>query len=97
MVFKPIESIKWDFLFSDSAKDNFKKLDKPVQLRIKKKIEQIIDGKTNPSLFFKRLSGNASHLHSMRIGDYRIIATINDHQWVIIAVHIGHRKDVYNF
>jgi len=97
MIFKSKDPITWNFAFSDSARDCFKKMDKPIQLRIKKKIEQIMSGKTNPALFFKRLSGNASHLHSMRVGDYRLIATIDEHQWVIVAIHIGHRKDVYNF
>ncbi|MBP9752206.1 MAG: type II toxin-antitoxin system RelE/ParE family toxin [Proteobacteria bacterium] len=97
MAFKSADPITWNFAFSDEAKDNFKKLDKPVQLRIKKKIEQIMSGKINPTLFFKRLSGNASYLHSMRIGDYRLIATIDDNKWVIVTIHIGHRKDVYNF
>jgi mRNA interferase RelE/StbE len=95
MVSKKIESIKWCFSFSNEARNEFKQLDQAIQKRIKKKVHKILEDNSNPALFFKRLTGNMSHLYSLRIGTYRLICEINGSQYVILAVHIGHRKDVY--
>lgn len=95
MVSEKIESIKWNFSFSNEARNEFKQLDPAIQKRIKKKVHKILEDNTNPVLFFKRLTGSMSHLYSLRIGTYRLICEINGSQYVILAIHIGHRKDVY--
>ncbi|EFS74273.1 type II toxin-antitoxin system RelE family toxin, partial [Cutibacterium modestum] len=30
-----------------------------------------------------------------RIGDYRLICTLNDNRLIILALSIGHRRDIY--
>jgi mRNA interferase RelE/StbE len=54
-----------------------------------------MESKVNPATFFKRLTGNMHHLYSLRIGDYRLICQIKGTEMVILALHIGHRRDVY--
>ena len=93
MASKILKAVKWSFDFSNDARNEFKQLDQAIQKRIKKKIHKILED--NPALFFKRLTGNMSHLYSLRIGTYRLICEINGSQYVILAVHIGHRKSVY--
>ena len=95
MASKIITTVKWSFGFSDDARDEFKKLDQVIQKRIKQKVHKILESNTNPALLFKRLTGNLSHLYSLRIGTYRVICEINGSQYVILAVHVGHRRDVY--
>ena len=96
MVSKILQSVKWSFDFSAEAGYQFDKLDQEIQKRIKQKVHKILESNANPALFFKRLSGNLFHLHSLRIGSHRVICEINGKQYVILAVHVGHRKDVYH-
>lgn len=41
----------------------------------------------------KKLSG--SDKFRMRVGDYRILYTVDDHKQTIEIVSVGHRRDVY--
>lgn len=91
-----LQSTLWEFKFSQEASDQFDSLDHAVQARIKKKILSIINSKTNPTTYFKRLTGNLNHLYSLRVGDYRLICQIKNDRLVILALHVSHRKDVYN-
>ena len=38
---------------------------------------------------------NKTGLWRYRIGNYRVIADINDHRCIILALEVGHRKDIY--
>ncbi len=76
--------------FSQNAKKELDKLDKELAIRILKKLREI---STNPFYYTKRLVG--SELHSLRIGDYRVLLFITKE--TIFIVKIGHRKDVYEF
>ena len=37
------------------------------------------------------------NLYRIRVGDYRILYTINDKDKIIEIIAIGHRKDIYKF
>ncbi|MBE3061911.1 MAG: type II toxin-antitoxin system RelE/ParE family toxin, partial [Cutibacterium acnes] len=43
----------------------------------------------------KPLTGDLSGLWRYRIGDYRLICTLNDDRLIILALSIGHRRDIY--
>ncbi|EGF75734.1 toxin-antitoxin system, toxin component, RelE family, partial [Cutibacterium acnes HL099PA1] len=43
----------------------------------------------------KPLTGDLSGLWRYRIGDYRLICTLNDNRLTILALSIGHRRDIY--
>ena len=49
----------------------------------------------NPRWQGKVLKGKLQGLWRYRIGVYRVIAQINDDRLIIIALSIGHRKEVY--
>ena len=49
----------------------------------------------NPRLFGKPLSANRSGQWRYRIGDYRVIAKIEDDKLIILVIAIGHRRDIY--
>lgn len=42
----------------------------------------------------KKLKG-ADELWRIRVGDYRVIYTINDGKLLVLVVRVGHRRDVY--
>ncbi|CAG9435567.1 type II toxin-antitoxin system RelE family toxin [Providencia alcalifaciens] len=72
-----------------------KKIDRCHQKIIQSYIEKNIDNSINPRLIGKILKGDKAEFIRYRIGDYRLIATIKDDRLVILALSIGHRKDVY--
>ena len=41
------------------------------------------------------LKGEFAGLRRLRIGSYRIIYEVIDDQLVVLAIRVGHRKDVY--
>ncbi|MEV0153962.1 type II toxin-antitoxin system RelE/ParE family toxin [Micromonospora sp. NPDC050686] len=43
----------------------------------------------------KALAGHPGLLR-IRVGDYRIIYTVRDHELIVLVVHLGHRGDVYD-
>ena len=73
----------------------FSKLDKYTQLLVKAWIEKNIMDCENPKEHGKNLVGNMAGLWRYRIGDYRLICEIQDEQLVILALSIGHRREIY--
>jgi len=77
-------------VFDDMAIDFLEKIEKDISKRI---WDKVISTKENPHHFFERLSGRKDY--KLRVGDYRVIAGINDKDKVIEVTLIGHRKNVY--
>ena len=74
----------------------FSKLDKYTQRMIKAWINKNLMGCDNPRVRGKGLTANRSGQWRYRIGDYRIICEINDSMLIILALTVGHRRDVYD-
>lgn len=81
--------------FSINALKQLKKLDKSVSSLILGWIRKNLEGCNNPRIHGKALVANKSGQWRYRIGDYRILAEINDDEVVILVVNIGHRSDIY--
>ena len=45
----------------------------------------------------KYLSGNLSGYVRFRVGSYRIIAKVDEEDFVILNIHVAKRSEVYNF
>lgn len=73
----------------------YKKLDRSVQIMIKKWIDKHLVGEKDPRAQGKALSANLKGWWRYRIGDYRLLVEIVDDELVIIAVEIGHRSRIY--
>lgn len=73
----------------------FKKLDKYTQRMMKAWIVKNLVGCENPRIHGKGLTANRSGQWRYRIGDYRLICQIQDDRLIILALTIGHRRDVY--
>lgn len=74
----------------------FKKLDKYTMKMIKSWITKNLVGCENPRMHGKGLTSNRSGQWRYRIGDYRLICLIKENELVILALSIGHRRDVYD-
>lgn len=87
----------WKIKYSKEALKALKKIDKLQAKRILDTLEYKIAELDNPRIVGKSLQGNLKSLWRYRIGDYRILCDIQDDQFIILAVFVGHRKNVYKF
>lgn len=73
----------------------FKKLDRYTQLIIKSWIDKNLVGCLDPRQHGKGLTANRSGQWRYRIGNYRLICEINDNELIILALSVGHRREIY--
>lgn len=73
----------------------FRKLDKYTQRMIKAWITKNLIGCEDPRVHGKGLTANRSGQWRYRIGEYSLICQIEDEQLVILALSVGHRRDIY--
>ncbi len=88
---------KWTFEFSRKAQKQFEKLDRPTKIRIRDYIQKLVESDQNPKTQAKPLVGELNGFYRFRVGDYRLICLMQDECLTILAVHIAHRRDVYDF
>ena len=88
--------MNYHVVFSTQAKKALKKLDRHVSATITSWIRRNLEGCTNPRLHGKSLTANRNGQWRYRVGDYRLIADIQDDVVVILIMTVGHRRDVYN-
>ncbi|MCL2052793.1 MAG: type II toxin-antitoxin system RelE/ParE family toxin [Lachnospiraceae bacterium] len=74
----------------------FKKLDNYTQKMIKAWIDKNLVDCDNPRQHGKGLIENRVGQWRYRIGDYRLIAVIEDECLVILMLAVGHRRNVYD-
>ena len=86
---------KYILQFTPGSQEDFLKLPKNIQWRVKRKMDFFIQTE-NPLHFSKKMK-NHDRWYRFRIGDYRIIVTPKDTKTLIILViiKIGHRRDIY--
>ena len=76
--------------FDEKALQNLEKLEEKIRKRIFKKIVATTE---NPFRYFDRLTGRDEF--KLRIGEYRVIADINEQSKIIVILIIDHRKNIY--
>jgi mRNA interferase RelE/StbE len=85
--------VTWKVSYKKSVQKDLKKISKDIQYIIKRAIEEKL--MTEPLKFGVPLRRNLKGLMKLRVGDYRIIYSINAQIVTIYVIKIGHRKDVY--
>jgi mRNA interferase RelE/StbE len=78
--------VKW-------TESSFKKLQKLDRLTQKRIVEKLDEAAVDPFVIAKKLSG--VNLYSIRIGDYRVIVSIEKQKMVILIIDVGHRSKIY--
>ena len=81
--------------YSSRALKDLKKLDVYTKRMIKAWIDKNLVNTDNPRRQGKSLVGNYKGHWRYRIGDYRLLCLIEDDELIIVAVSIGHRREVY--
>ena len=88
--------MKYHVVFTEQAKKALKKLDRYTASLIVGWMEKNLEGCENPRQHGKGLTANRSGQWRYRVGDYRIIAEIQDAKIIILVLNIGHRSEIYD-
>lgn len=80
----------YEVIFDEKAIESLEKLEYKIKERIFKKI---ISTKEKPFRYFERLTKRNEY--KLRVGDYRVIADIDEKSKKIKVLFIGHRKNIY--
>ena len=81
--------------YTEEAIKELRKIDKHTQFFILAWIEKNLVDCENPRQHGKWLTANRSGQWRYRVGDYRIIAEIEDDKVIILVLTVGHRREVY--
>lgn len=81
--------------FTKEALHQLKKLDKYTSMLILAWIRKNLEWCSDPRQHGKGLTANRSGQWRYRVGDYRLIADIQDDKILILILNVGHRRDIY--
>ncbi len=87
--------MKYRVEYTKTAVKQLKKMDKTIVTFILSFIEEKLVDCENPRLYGKALQGNLNDKWRYRVGEYRILARIEDDTVIITVVEVGHRRDIY--
>ena len=88
--------MKYKVEYTVQVVKQLKKLDKHTAALIYGWIDKNLVDCENPRLHGKGLTANRSGQWRYRIGDYRLIAEIQDEKITILLLNIGHRREIYD-
>lgn len=86
----------WRLVFSKRADKQLSKMDPGVRRVIVAWLLKNIDGCIDPRAHGKGLTANRSDKWRYRVGDYRVLCEIRDDELIVLAIEIGHRRDIYD-
>ncbi|MEA3057506.1 MAG: mRNA interferase RelE/StbE [Sphingomonadales bacterium] len=85
----------WKIEFVPAAAKELKKLGKTEAARVIATLETRIAVLDDPRRLGSALTGELDGLWRWRIGDYRVIARIEDERITILVLRVAHRRQVY--
>lgn len=85
---------RWQVETTTKFDREYKKLDRAVQRRVMAYLEEL-ESLDDPRQRGKGLTANHTGVWRYRVGDYRILTQITDETVTILALRVGHRRDVY--
>lgn len=87
--------MKYTVEYTSQAVKELKKLDRSVRALIIGWIEKNLIGCENPRQHGKGLTANRSGQWRYRVGNYRLLAEIQEDKIVILILSVGHRSEIY--
>lgn len=84
----------WTVELSPRARKALGKLDRQIANRIVAMLEDV-SALEDPRVRGHALTGKLSGLWRYRVGDWRVIARIEDGRLVIVVIAMGNRREVY--
>lgn len=84
----------WTIEFDKKSSKEFQKLNKTIQKQIDKFLLKLIKTR-NPRIHGESLQGSLKSFWRYRVGDYRLICSIEDEILNVVVIRVKHRKEVY--
>jgi mRNA interferase RelE/StbE len=86
----------WTIEIGDKASRELKKLGHPDAQRILRFLSERVAALDDPRSIGEALHGDTlGDLWKYRVGNYRVIASIEDRILRVLVVRVGHRREVY--
>lgn len=85
----------WTVDISANAAKSLEQMDSTARNRIRRFVQERLQGTDNPRQWGAALSGRYAGLWKYRIGDYRLVCQLQDARLVVLVVKTGHRSAVY--
>ncbi len=89
-------SPKWTIEFDPAAQKELDKLDNPIARRISKFLYERVAKLDDPRQIGERLKGTLHEFWKYRVGDYRLICSLEHDRLVVLVLRIGHRREIYS-
>ncbi|MEV8530969.1 type II toxin-antitoxin system RelE/ParE family toxin [Streptomyces sp. NPDC051211] len=86
--------MKYAFEFTATARRQLRGIDQPTALRLLHALSLLGDDPHRENADVKKLSGHDA-LYRLGVGAYRIAYTVDNGKLIILAVEVGHRRQVY--
>lgn len=85
----------YSLAYSKRADKDLSKLDAPQRKIIVAWLSKNIKDCENPRVYGKALEANHIGKWRYRIGKYRVLVKIDDEKLIVLALQIGHRREIY--
>lgn len=86
----------WAVEFDEAAKKELAKLDRQVANRLLDFLKQRVINLKDPRSVGQALKGSKlGEFWKYRVGDFRIIASIQDQKMIILILRVGNRREIY--
>ena len=87
----------WKVELSEETGRQLDKLDPQIARRILKFLHERVARLENPRSIGEALRGSKlGEFWKYRVGDYRLICSIEDKRILILVLRVGHRREVYD-
>jgi len=87
--------MKYKVVYEKKAVKSLVSIDKEQQKIIIAWVEKNLVHTDEPRKYGKSLKGALKDYWRYRVGNYRLIASIDEKEVTILIVNVGHRKDIY--
>jgi len=88
--------LAWQIEFDQSAKKEPAKLDRQVASRLVEFLKNRVLNLRDPRSVGQALRGSTlGEFWKYRVGDFRIIASIQDDRMIVLVLRVGNRSDIY--
>ena len=81
--------------FLKDARDELNKIDPIWKRRIISKLKILAENPESLKNNIKTLKGKLTNYNRLRVGNYRIVYSVENDKMIILIVRVGHRKEVY--